>query len=114
MQEAVIVDDFLADWHWRQLHVRLTCNDLRRLAAATGKQRQIVITITNATERLGCPECFPAGQTERAETIGIGKSLQDVRRKSGAQPNIANGIVSDATPLHDQLGIILTQAFDFA
>ena len=46
--------------------------------------------------------------------IGIGQPFQHTWREAGSQPNVAYGIVINAAPVHDQLGIILTQAFDFA
>ena len=47
--------------------------------------------LAHAAERLGRPQRLPARETERAEGIGIGQSLDDAGRKTRAQPEIAHG-----------------------
>jgi hypothetical protein len=44
-----------------------------------GEQRQIVIAVADAAERLGRPQRLAPRQAERAERIGIGQSLQHAR-----------------------------------
>jgi hypothetical protein len=54
------------------------------------KQRQIIVLVADAAERLGGPQGLPAGEAERAEGVGIGEPRDDVGWQSGAQPEIAD------------------------
>ena len=114
-QEAVVVDHLLAQWHRGQSDVGFARHGARcRRFAAGGKQRQIVITVADAAERLGRPQRLAPRQAERAESIGIGEALQYARRQAGAQPDIPHGVVGNIAPCHDQLGVLLAQPLDLA
>src|SRR6266852_4611843 len=52
--------------------------DLRvRLRRIDAKQRQIIVLVANAAERLRRPQGLPPRQAERAEGIGVGEPLDD-------------------------------------
>ena len=79
------------------------------------KQRQVVILVADAAERLGRPQRLPPGEAERAEGIGVGEPLDHARRKAGAQPEIAHGRVAGAALGHDDLAVLfLRQSLDLA
>src|SRR3974390_1029834 len=103
-QEAVVVHDLLADRHrreggfrfadWESVIVPIFAGHDGEVCCSRGKQRQIVIAIADAAERLDCPQRVAARQSERAERIGIAEPLEYVRRKPRAQPEIADGGVA--------------------
>ena len=59
------------------------------------KQRQIVVAVADAAERLRRPQRIAPRKPERAERIGIGQPLQHAGRQAGAQPDIAHGVVGN-------------------
>ena len=81
VQETVIVDDFLADRHRWQADIGLLRNNAGWCAGAAGEQWQIVITVADPAERLGCPQRFATSKAKRAEGVSIGQPFQDARSK---------------------------------
>ena len=80
---------------------------------AGAKQRQVVVLVAGAAERLDGPQRLPARQAERAERVGVGQPLDDARRQAGAQPQIADRGVGRRDG-HDQLRVVLAQSLDLA
>ena len=97
LEETVIVDDFLARRHGGERDVGLA-----RGRCAGAEQRQVLV-IAAAAKRLHRPQRVAARETERAEGIGIGQPLDDARRKPGAQPQIAQGVVGFTLSMHGAL-----------
>src|SRR6516165_12639703 len=82
--------------------------------AAYAKQRQVVLALADAAERLGRPQGLPARKTKRAEGIRIGKLRDDAGGKTRAQPKIAHGCVGLMADRDDASAVLLAQALDLA
>ena len=87
-EKPVVIHDLFAERHGREPHRGFARNrNLRRRLRRSGcraEQRQIVVAVTDAAERLRRPQRLAPTETERAEGVGIGEACDDARRQAGA------------------------------